>query len=278
MGYCMTSFKDNLVVQFSITSFGIMAVIAVVLAVVLSNKIRSDAIDDLVDEAVGASSGRLLNAITPADLDVPMTGERYDRFHEFVQQSLVSERTARIKVVRVGPNEGTIIYSNDQPSVGKTFSPPKPLLKALRGETVPILMAPEDVAHAAERDLGTLMEVVTPIIFPGTSEPQGAFEVYQYYAPTAQRIESVRRWLFASIGIGFVALYVPFLCIVWRAWTAVNRQRSALAETNQLLAGANSWQEQMRISDNGGSRISNKNACAHWGRWPAASPTISITT
>ena len=90
--------RENLVVQFSVLSFVVLAAIAVILSVVLSNKIESDAVDDLVEEAVNGSSGRLLSVITPADLEVPMTGERYDSFHEFVQQSIVSERTARVKV------------------------------------------------------------------------------------------------------------------------------------------------------------------------------------
>ena len=73
--------SENLLVQFSVASFVVMALIAVGLATVLSNKIRSDAIGDLVDETVGASSSRLLAAINPADLETPMTGERYDKFH-----------------------------------------------------------------------------------------------------------------------------------------------------------------------------------------------------
>jgi len=39
--------KDNLVVQFSVLSFVMMAAIAEILSIVLSNKIRSDAIDAL---------------------------------------------------------------------------------------------------------------------------------------------------------------------------------------------------------------------------------------
>ena len=231
----MRHLKENLLVQFSVASFVVMAVIAVVIAIVLSNKIRSDAVDDLVDEAVGVSTGRLLSAIAPSDLEVPMTGQRYDEFHEFVQQSIVSERTARIKVVSVGPTEGTIIYSNDQPSVGKTFPPPKPLLRALRGETVPILRVPEGMAHAAETELGTLMEVVTPIIFPGTTEPQGVLAIYQFYGPTAQRIDNLRGWLFGSIGVGFVVLYAGLVTIVWRGWRTITRQRSRLESFNVEL-------------------------------------------
>ena len=87
----MRNLTGNLLVKFSIVSFIVMVVIVVIIATILSNRIRSDAINGLVDEAIGHSSGRLLKAITPADLESPMTGERYDRFHDFVEQSIKSE-------------------------------------------------------------------------------------------------------------------------------------------------------------------------------------------
>lgn len=88
--------KENLLVQFSIAGLVIITVIASVLAAVLSSKIRSDAINEVINEAVGHASGRLLRELTPEDLELPMTGERRERFHEFVEQSIVSKRTARI--------------------------------------------------------------------------------------------------------------------------------------------------------------------------------------
>jgi hypothetical protein len=72
----MRHLRDNLLVQFSVVSLVVMAAIGVVFAMAISNKIRSDAVDHLIDEAVDASSGRLLEAITAADLEAPMYGER----------------------------------------------------------------------------------------------------------------------------------------------------------------------------------------------------------
>ena len=198
----MRRLRENLLLQFSVASFVVLAFVAVALAIILTNKIRSDAIDDLVNEAVGQSSGRLLRAITPADLEVPMTGERYDRFHKFVQQSIVSDRTARVKL---WAKDGTVIYSNDPTGVGEKFPAKENLLTALRGENAIEIKIPKDAENAREEYLGTLMEVYTPVIFPGTTEPQGAFEIYQYYAPTAQRIDSLRAWVFGSTSVGFLA-------------------------------------------------------------------------
>ena len=232
----MRYFKDNLLAQFSIVSFLIMAVIALSLAHFLSNKLRSDAVDGLIDEAIGASSGRLISALTPEDLNVPMTEERYARFHDFVQQSIVSARTARVKI---RARDGTIIYADDPEIVGKMLPPNEPLLKALAGETVTILKVPRDATHASEADFGRLMEVVTPIVFPGVTEPPGVFALYQYYEPTANRISRLRVGLLFRIGAGFSALYLSQLVLVWMAWRTITRQRSQLESTNADLEAEN---------------------------------------
>ena len=106
----MQHLKENLVIQFSVISSIIMFILATTLFIVLSDRIRADALNALAEEAVGSASGKLLSAITPSDLEAPMQGERYNRFHQFVQESIVSDRTARVKV---WAKDGTVIYSND---------------------------------------------------------------------------------------------------------------------------------------------------------------------
>ena len=59
------------------------------------------------------------------------------------------------------------------------------------------------------------MEVYTPLIFEGDVQAQGAFEIYQYYGPTLQRIDNLRKWTFRSIAVGFVVLYGSLVSIVW---------------------------------------------------------------
>jgi hypothetical protein len=52
----MRLLKDNLLVQFSVVSFIVLATLAVFLSTILANKMRSDTINNLADEAIGASS------------------------------------------------------------------------------------------------------------------------------------------------------------------------------------------------------------------------------
>jgi PAS domain S-box-containing protein len=227
------NFRHNLLVQFSVTSFVILAAVAVVLIYTLSSMIRSNAIDDLVDEAIGATSMQILKAVTPEDLRTPMVGERYDSFHEFVQTSIVSNRTARIKLWSA---DGTVIYSNDRAGVGEMFPNNENLLAALAGENAVEVSVPQNAEHDLERDLGTLMEVYTPVTFPGETQPGGVFEIYQYYAPVAQRISDLRMLVIFSVIGGFVALYAGLVFIVGSGWKTITRQKIQLETVNRELA------------------------------------------
>jgi signal transduction histidine kinase len=228
--------KENLLIRFSVVSLAIMAIIAVGLSALLSQKIRSDTLNALTAEAVGAASGRVLGVIAPADLEVPMSGERYDRFHRFVAQSIVSERIARVKLLA---RDGTVIYSDDPAGIGRRFPNNENFLKALRGETATQIKVPNAPENVRERYLGTLMEVYTPLVFPGSAEPQGILEIYQYYAPIAERIADLRRWVFGSVAAGFILLYLGLVGVVRRGWGTINRQQAALAKANEELRTAN---------------------------------------
>ncbi len=223
-----------------------MAAIAFMLALVLSSQIRAGAVDDLVAEAVGSAAGPLLQALTPADLQEPMTGARYRSFDAFVQMSIVSERTARIKL---WSKDGTVIYSDDPANVGLRFPENLNLQRALEGANPVEIMAPQFPETARERHLGTLMTVYTPLSFQGEVEPQGVLEIYQYYAPTAQRIRSLQRQVVAGIGIGFLVLYGALVSIVWGGWRTIDRQQSALSRTNAELHTVNLERERLLIAE-----------------------------
>ena len=229
----MKAFQSNLLVRFSIVSFVVMVAIAAVLAVVLAEKIRDDAVENLVEEAVGTSKGRLLANITPEDLETPMVGQRYDDFDRFVQQSIVSARTARVKL---WSKDGTVIYSGDPSQVGEKYPAKKNLLIALTGENAVEIKMPNDPENRQEAGLGSLMEVYTPIVFEGSSEPQGAFEIYHYYSPTAERISYLQGWVFRLIGVGFTVLYAALVYIVWGGWKTIKNQQRQLETFNETLA------------------------------------------
>ncbi|MEK7353699.1 MAG: histidine kinase dimerization/phospho-acceptor domain-containing protein, partial [Chloroflexota bacterium] len=236
----MRLLKENLFVQFSVISFVTMAVIAVVLVAALSNIVQSRAVEAVVDEAIGDVSSRLLKVITPADLVAPMTGARYDWFNKFVQASIVSERTARVKL---WAKDGTITYADDPSQVGARFPDNENLLKALAGQNASEISKLEAAENEREKFLGTLIEVYTPIRLPGNAEPQGVFEIYQYYQPTEQLVNDVRRWVLISVGGGFLVLYGVLVSGVWRGWQTIVRQRAEHEKDEKEMARLASFPE-----------------------------------
>lgn len=224
--------KGNLFAQFSVVSFVHLAIIAVILVVVISTTTRSSAIDSLVDEAVAAYSDILLSEISPADLEVPMTGERYETFHKFVQESVVSHRTARIKL---WAKDGTIIYSDNPETVGEKFPDHEHFLSAISGEITAKIEEPEELESEGESFSDTMLEVYVPIIFPGIAEPQGVFEIYQYYEHTGQLIADLSRVTYLTVGIGFAVLYGTLVSSVWRGWRTIVRNREERQKVEEAI-------------------------------------------
>lgn len=228
----MRRLRQNLVVQFSAISFVVGAVVAVACILVISSRIRAAAIDDLVQRTESDVSTYFLKEMTPADLEEPMTEERYDRLHELVQHSILGGRIARVKVWAM---DGTVIYSDNQEMVGKKFQDDEDVIKALQGETVAEIAEPGDPENEYERSLGTLISVYVPIVFPGYWEPQGVFEVYQLYEPTAQLIQQMQRWLVLVGAVGFIFLYGGSVAIVGRGWRTIQRQEADLDRSYEAL-------------------------------------------
>ncbi len=89
-------FRLGLLGQFVIGSLVVVVAIALGLAWLIGNVIESHALAELEDEAQDTLAARVERQLTPEDFEQPMTGERYDEFYRFVDESIRSDRTARI--------------------------------------------------------------------------------------------------------------------------------------------------------------------------------------
>lgn len=229
----MREFRQNLVIHFLIFSFAVLIIIGFILAQTVSHKVQAAAIDTAVEEAVRDSSSRLLMILDPDDLRSPMVGDRYTSLHRFITTYIVSDHVARVKL---WSKDGTIIYSSDPSEVGLNFIDSEELQIALGGDIALEITPPERTENAIERSAGTLMEIYTPIIFSGTSEPAGALEIYNYYAPTEKLIASLQRWIFWSIGAGFLVLYGALMVIAWGGWRRITEQKRQIRALYDTVA------------------------------------------
>jgi hypothetical protein len=136
----MRTLRDNFLVHFIVASCVALMGIALVLSLVLSSSVRSNVVENATDDSLASNKVRILSLITLPDLQIPMEGDRYNRFHEFVQKYIVSERTARVVLWSA---DGTITYSSDPQMVGKTFPEHKNFLGSMAGHD--IVELPSDV-------------------------------------------------------------------------------------------------------------------------------------
>ncbi len=232
----MRHFKDNLVLQFSVACFIALAIVGSTMILGAMARIEEEAVGYASLQALHHAEGPILAQLDPSDFEAPMTGARYDEFSRFIEEYIVSERTPRVKLWSLN---GTVIFSNDPAGVGLQFPENEHLQKALQGELVPVLpgslnmLSPE---HETEQDLGRLMEVYAPLVFPGATAPQGVLEIYEQYEPIAQMISVAHLEITVTIIGSFSLLYIALVSIVWRGSKTINRQRAEILASNTELS------------------------------------------
>src|SRR5579859_4041912 len=120
----------TLVQRFALASLLVFVGLGVAIGYLLNGFIVDTALQSARNTAYDTEHGRLVHWLTPADLSRPMTGRRYQQFQAFVQQSILSRRTVRVKVWNP---RGVVIYSDDRSIVGKRYDVEDQLAQALKG-------------------------------------------------------------------------------------------------------------------------------------------------
>ncbi|MCL5961075.1 MAG: HD-GYP domain-containing protein [Chloroflexi bacterium] len=212
----------SLLWQFAVGSLVVTIIIGVALGWVLGEVIQRHAIAELMEEARANAGQKILTLLSPEDLRGPMSAERYAQFQQFIDSSVISYQTARVKVWN---SRGVVIYSDEPSQVGHTFPIEDHLAAALAGGLAGELSELQAVENVAERSFGKLLEVYVPLLFPGSSEVAGAFEIYQYYDHTARFIEQAQRYTYGGLAIGLALLYLSLFAIVKRGADTIAQQQ-----------------------------------------------------
>ena len=173
----------------------------------LVSEVTEQAENDLAEEAEAVGS-RVATQLSPSDLEGPLTGERYEQFKSYLVGSALPADTRRIKLWN---REGVVIFSDNPEIMGNVFPVEGELAEALRGETASELSGLERAENVGEREFERLLEVYTPLRFPGSPEVWGAFEVYQDYSGVEALGARMGRAI--NIGVGAMIGFV-YLCTV----------------------------------------------------------------
>ena len=207
--------KLSLLTKFSLISFLLTATIAVGLAWGIQQQMEKSA---LLQEAESASD-QVANILNPnlrlADLAGPLDPIRYVQIDTLIQQNLIREHIVRVKIWSL---DGLLIYSDDKDLVGNRFPMNEELKEALAGKMAMEISSLEKEENIGERgNFSRLLEVYVPLQPIDSPQIAGAYEIYHSMAVLEPRIAEIYRFVWGSISLGFLILYVSLFTLVRNA-------------------------------------------------------------
>ena len=190
--------KGKLLSKYSVGIFAAVVFLTVALTVVLTGGTGPSDNHSLAGDANRGPSDGLIGASISPDQEVPVGGESQGSFQKLIEESIASERAARVKL---WTREGAGIKFGD----------------------------PE--AGSSGRYPAILMGMFASDFPPSDSETQVSSGINPVSEPTTQLVDNLRRWIFVVIVVGFWGL----LATVWGGWRIINRQQAVLARTSADL-------------------------------------------
>ncbi|MBI2238978.1 MAG: PAS domain S-box protein [Actinobacteria bacterium] len=184
--------------------------------------------------------------LTLADLEAPVTGARYDELMALGVDHILSDgRDVRVKIWR---SDGTVLFSDYEPIVGRVFPEERrELREVFQGEVlsgVTDLSAHENVGERGLAD--RLFQTYVPLRLEPDGPIVAAAEVYQDYSVIEADVRGLFRMLAMVFGTGLGILYVALLPIALRASRSLRRQNARLDEQAARLT---EQAEELRKSD-----------------------------
>jgi PAS domain S-box-containing protein len=164
------------------------------------------------------------------DLASPVTGHRYEELAKLVRERILSDgRDVRVKIWRP---DGTIVFSDFEPLVGRAFPEERgELQEVLRGNVQSGVSDLADAENVAERGIADkLFQTYVPLRLSPGGPVVGVAEVYQDYSKVEAEVERQFRTLALAFGAGLTALYALLFPMARRPLRKQN-ERLRQAET-----------------------------------------------
>ncbi|GMQ92568.1 MAG: hypothetical protein BMS9Abin12_0044 [Acidimicrobiia bacterium] len=229
--------------RFDLGPVGATAAVAGVVAIAMTialGLIIPNIVEERVLEAGATSIHEAVDEIGSALYSGEMlTEDDIALLHEQVELSLLGREIVRVKI---WDNMGTIVYSDEERLIGRSYEMSDDLLAAFSGELIweaPDLTLPE---NEYERGLGELREYYVPVDSGG----QGieiVFEVYELADTLVATVASIRAGVWIALGIGSAVLLVA---LATAAITNARAERNRIARSERLIGQLLEIQEDER--------------------------------
>jgi putative nucleotidyltransferase with HDIG domain len=203
----------SLLARFSLLSAVLIVVIAVLLAIGIQRHIENGALQREAENAADQVASLLNPNLRPEELSSYLSPERYAKLDLVIRQNILSDN--HIVRVKIWNREGMLIYSDERDLVGQKFPLTDELNAALRGEFGMELSTLQKAENISEQGrFSRLMEIYVPLRPMNSGEVLGAYEVYHSVEVLQPHIANTRRFVWLSVGSGFLVLYGSLFTLV----------------------------------------------------------------
>lgn len=223
--------KINIVRKFALLSFIVMLVLGIVLGYTISEKIEEMMINRAKDTYANIVQQNIRIFLAPeffSSSNFSRDKEAFEKYFSFL-------RTDEIVRIKVWNKDGTIVYSDVEELVGKSFADNTNFNNAMNG-SVDIEIDRELTREEAfyEKQFKGLMEIYVPVRFDN-GELAGVVELYQNLDFIDKEIYDARMIIWFIIFFGFSTLYFSLVWIVKGASNTIVQQSISLQNSNEEL-------------------------------------------
>lgn len=221
--------KPGLLTSFSLLGAFITVVIAIVFAWSIQHQLEQHALRQEAESAADQVTLILSPNLSLADLSAPLDPARFAQIDALIRRYILLEHIVRVKIWNRG---GLLLYSDEKGLAGQSFPISDELEKALDGEIATEVSPLTKAENVGERGLyQRLLEVYVPIRLADSNQVVGAYEIYHDLVVLDPLIAATRRFVWISVGLGFLILYGSLFTLVRNASRELVRRN----EENKLL-------------------------------------------
>ena len=216
--------------------FGLLALVPVValgavLGYQLNAGVKQQHLDSARTNAVLVAQVGIQPLLDAGMLRAGFTDPEIANVDQRLQGAALSKELRRLKIWN---RNGTVLYSDNHALIGRSFEIEGDLQEALEGHSSADITDGHAPENAGDDLQGPLIEVYTPLVFEGDTEPSGAFEMYLPYAPVQAAIDNESRQLYLLLGLGLTLFYASMFPVVviadrWRKRLIREAENTALA-------------------------------------------------
>ena len=244
----MSHIKLSLLAKFSLISFSILAAIAIALALGIQRHFEKMALQQEAGNAAEQVATLLNLNLRLADMEGSLDPVRYEQIDALIRQNILSKHIVRIKIWN---RNGIVVYSDKKDLVGRRFPVEEELREALDGKMAMEISNLEKEENVYERGLySRLMEIYVPLQPIDSPQVAGAYEIYHNLSTLEPHLAEMRRFVWASIGLGFIILYGSLFMLVRNASREITRRNKENArlyeEVKQQLVERRAAEEKYR--------------------------------